>query len=71
MISSPGAMSSSSAAHLQRGGAGMGEQRLRAAALLLDPAVAAPGERPVTGELRAGMGLRDIVELLARHVGGD
>jgi len=55
--------------HLQRCRAGVGEQGLVTAGLLLQPGVALLGEVAIACELTAGMGLGDVVELLTGEVG--
>jgi len=54
--------------HLQRCRAGVGEQSLVAAGLLLQPGVALLGEVAIACELTADMGLRDVMELLTGEV---
>ncbi len=55
--------------HLQCCRAGVGEQGLVAAGLFLQPSVALLGEVAIACQLAAGMGLRDVMELLTGEVG--
>lgn len=55
--------------HLQRCRAGVGEQGLMAAGLLLQPGVTLLGKVAIACQLTAGMGLGDVMELLASEVG--
>ena len=55
--------------HFQRGRAGMREQRLAGAGRALQPLVAAPGVRAIAGQVAVAVGVGDVVELAARHVG--
>jgi hypothetical protein len=54
--------------HLQRRGARVRQQRLVAAGALLDPVVAALGERPISRQAPIEMGFGNVVKLLAGHV---
>ncbi len=53
---------------IQRGGAGVRQQRLGAAGLLLDPLMAALRERSVAGKMMVALRLGRIDQLLARRV---
>ena len=54
---------------VQRGGAGMRQQRLGAAGALLDPSMAALGEGPVAGEMIVTLRLGRISHFLAGGIG--
>ena len=55
--------------HIQRGGAGVGQQRLGAAGSFLDPLMTALGERPVAGEMIIALRFGRIDHLLAGGIG--
>jgi hypothetical protein len=53
---------------IERGGAGVRQQCLGAAGALLDPAMAARGERAVAGKMVPALRLRSVEQFLARRV---
>ena len=74
MTSSPGPMSSEERRHLERRGAGMGEEHRAGADPLPEPGLAAFGVGAVAGKLPARDRVADVVELHAgkrRTVEGD
>ena len=69
ITSSPGLHAGQDRGHFQRSRARVREKRLLGADALLEPGVALLRELPVTRQVPDGMGLGDVPELLAGHVG--
>ena len=55
--------------HLERSGAGMGQQGLTTAGPRFEPFVAPLRERAIAGKYAVEVRFRDVVEFLARHIG--